>query len=66
MEYFAEIYGDWNDYKEEYNYKKLTICAKYYDYKWEGTQHDALADTKATLYCFNIIKEQYPYCNFTW
>ena len=58
MEDFAEIYGEWNDYYETYKWQKLSTCADYYGYKWDGDAHSSLADTKATLYCFKKIHEK--------
>ena len=34
----------------------LSTCTKYFDYKWEGAAHNTLADAKATLYCYNMMK----------
>ena len=50
MQMFAEIKG------EPEKWHKLTECAEYYGYKWEGAAHDSTADAKATLHCYkNII-----------
>lgn len=55
---FAEIYGEYNKRFGDYKWQKLSKCAAYYHYKWEGRAHDSLADTKATLFCFEeMIKE---------
>ena len=60
MAQFAPIYGQWSDYHDDYKYQKLSRCAKHYGYKWEGEAHDALADTKATLYCYKeMLKRDY-------
>ena len=41
-----------------YRWWKLTECADYYRYDWGTTQaHGALADTLATLYCYQKMKE---------
>ena len=41
-----------------YRWWKLTECAAYYHYDWGMTQaHGALADTLATLYCYQRMKE---------
>ena len=34
----------------------LSTCTKYFDYQWEGAAHNSLADAKATLYCYNMMK----------
>ena len=52
MTCFAEIYGEWNDYFEDYKWQKLTTCARYYKYVWVDEAHNALADCRATLFCY--------------
>ena len=52
---FAEIYGDYNEYYEDYTWKELSTCAAYYGYEFQA--HDSLEDAKATLYCYNKIKK---------
>lgn len=57
MQIFAAIYGDWNDYFGDYQWKSLSTAADYYklnDYK----PHDALTDVKATLYVYEHILEE--------
>lgn len=49
MQMFTEIKG------EPHKWHKLTECAEYYGYKWEGAAHDSTADAKATLYCYKQI-----------
>ena len=34
----------------------LSTCTKHFDYQWEGAAHNSLADAKATLYCYNMMK----------
>lgn len=51
---FAEIYGEYNHYRHDYKWQKLQTCAKYYSYS-EDSWHDALDDSKATLFCFYKI-----------
>lgn len=59
MTVFAEIYGDWDYKRRRYRYPKLTRCANYYGYVNNGAYHDALEDTRATLFCFfEITKER--------
>lgn len=48
MEMFAEVYGEWNDYRQSYRWQKLVTAARYYDLPTEGA-HSALADCKMTL-----------------
>ena len=61
MKLFAPIYGEWNDYYEDYKWQKLTTCALYYGYDWNARgidAHNSLADCYATLYCYNKIMEE--------
>ena len=56
---FAEIYGEWNDYFQDYKWQKLTTCASYYGYNWgDSAAHGALADTLATRFCFYKIWDE--------
>lgn len=66
---FAEIYGEWNEYYQNYKWQKLTKCADYYGYQWEEDAHNSLGDVKATLYCYKKMQENkdlanilYNYC----
>lgn len=57
---FAEVYGEWSDYFQDYKWQKLTTCARYYRYNWDAygdTAHDSLADCRATLYCYRKMHE---------
>jgi len=41
-----------------YRWWKLTECAEYYRYNWGTTEaHGALADTLATLYCYDQMRQ---------
>lgn len=53
---FAEIYGEYSVYHEDYKWQKLTTAAAYYDYDWAEHEeaHNSLGDCFATLLC--IIK----------
>jgi DNA polymerase-3 subunit epsilon len=48
MEAFAEVYGDWNDYRGNYRWQKLTTAASYYHVPTNNA-HSALGDCKMTL-----------------
>lgn len=48
MEAFAEIYGDWNDYRQSYRWQKLDTAARYYKVK-SIEAHSALGDCLTTL-----------------
>lgn len=52
---FAPIYGEWNEFRQDWKWKKLCECAAYYDYQFQA--HDALEDVKATLHCWKKIHE---------
>lgn len=52
---FAEIYGEWNDYFEDYKWQKLTTAARYYGYSFEGQEHNSLADVFATKFVYEKI-----------
>ena len=58
MKDFAEIYGEWSEQYGCNKWQKLTKCAEYYGYDWGAdAAHDSLADCRATLYCYQKIKE---------
>ncbi len=48
MEAFAEIFADWNDYRQSYRWQKLSKAAECYAVK-EGGAHSALGDSLTTL-----------------
>lgn len=52
---FAPIYGDYNKRYGNYKWQSLSTCANYYNYEFNA--HNSLEDTKATLYCYQKIKE---------
>lgn len=67
---FASIYGEWNDYYQQYKWQKLTTCATYFGFDWELTgahAHDSLADCHATLYSYykieNFVDKESIYIN---
>lgn len=49
MELYAQFYGEWNQYHSNYKWQKLNAAVERFGLKFEGTEHDALADAKATL-----------------
>lgn len=53
---FAPIYGDWNEKHGDYKWQSLSTCAAYYGYEFNA--HDSLEDVRATLFCWNKIKEE--------
>lgn len=48
MEAFAEVYGDWNDYRKSYRWQKLVTAANYYGLPTDNA-HSALGDCLMTL-----------------
>lgn len=50
MEAFAEVFGDWNDYRQSYRWKKLSDAAQYYQIADVGPAHSALGDCLTTLF----------------
>ena len=57
MHEFAPIYGEWNDYYETYRWQKLGTAAAYYGYNSCADAHDALADTRMTLFVYRKMNE---------
>ncbi len=55
MQMFAEIKGDWDDTHGCLKWHKLTECAEYCGYKWDGAAHDSLQDARATMFCFKSL-----------
>lgn len=45
---FAEIYGDYNSYRQSYRWKTLNVACNYYKVDNDNA-HSALSDCKATL-----------------
>lgn len=56
MEKFAEVYGEWDEYRQCYRWQKLSTAANYYypKVKWRGKAHGSLADT---LMCRDVWNE---------
>lgn len=48
METFAEIYGEWSDYRQSYRWQKLATAVRYYNVP-ALQAHTALADCQMTL-----------------
>lgn len=59
METFAEIYGDYNEYRNSYRWQKLSTACAYYKIK-SVDAHNALADCLMTLEVCKMmaVKEQ--------
>jgi DNA polymerase III epsilon subunit-like protein len=56
MKVFAQRHGT-RDCFGRYRYSSLKKCASYYGYRIEGA-HDAIADAKATLFCYRKLCEE--------
>jgi hypothetical protein len=48
MDSFSVEYAEWHDYHQSFVWKTLSVAADYVLYDWEGRQHTAIADCKAT------------------
>lgn len=53
---FSEVYGEWNDYFQNFKWQKLGTAANYYGYKFKA--HDSLEDVKATLYVYKCMHKE--------
>ena len=49
------IYDEWNEYFEDYKWQSLTTAALYYNYSFEGQEHNSLADVFATKFVYENI-----------
>lgn len=59
MREFSYLYGEWKEKYGTYRFKSLSFCADHFGYDWNKSQaHDALADARATLFCYTKVKEQ--------
>jgi DNA polymerase III subunit epsilon len=56
MTHFAEVYGDWNDYRGNYRWQKLESAARYYNIPFQGKAHTALGDCMTTLAVCHALK----------
>lgn len=52
---FAKIYDEWNEYFEDYKWQSLITAALYYNYSFEGQEHNSLADVFATKFVYENI-----------
>lgn len=50
MRTFAPIYGEWAEWKHDWKWQRLEICASHYGYRFNA--HNALEDAKATAFCY--------------
>ena len=55
---FAEVYGEWSEYDQDYKWQKLSTAADYYKYDWSShaeNAHNSLADCYATLFVYEKL-----------
>lgn len=52
---FAPIYGEWNYFRNDYYWQKLTTCAFHYNIDFRA--HDSLEDVRATMACMYRVAE---------
>ncbi len=48
MEWFAKVYGKWDNTKQDFKWQKLSVAAKYFDVD-QHNSHNALGDCITTL-----------------
>lgn len=58
MKDYAEEIGDWNDYRNDFKWHKLTAAAAHVGHVWEGQAHRALADCQATRSVWHWLQQQ--------
>jgi inhibitor of KinA sporulation pathway (predicted exonuclease) len=49
MEQYAQFNGEWNEYHGSYRWKKLREAMATFGLSFEGQEHNAVTDCKATL-----------------
>lgn len=58
MKDYANYRGIYDSYHGHNRWFKLSACASHFGYDWgNDTQHDSLSDVKATLFCFNKLRD---------
>ena len=55
IKYFAEYYGEYNEFTGEYRYKSLEYAASHFDYLYES--HDSKEDCLATLHVYEKLMD---------
>lgn len=53
----AEIFQEWNDYRNSYKWQKLAEMGKFLKLEWQGIAHDASADVLMTIDVIHAIAE---------
>lgn len=58
MKDYADYRAIYDAYHKHNRWFKLSSCASHFGYDWgKDTQHDSLSDVKATLFCFQKLRE---------
>ena len=60
MKLFAAFYGQWDDYREDWKWQKLTTAAEHMNVKVEGKAHRSLADCRMTLGILQAMAARVP------
>lgn len=55
---FAEHYGEWDDRRGGFKWKKLAFAAEHVGHVWDGNAHSALADAQATRSVWQWLARQ--------
>lgn len=56
---FAELFGEWDDYRKSYRWKKLNFAASHVGHIWgQDNEHDAISDCRATKSVWEYIKKE--------
>ena len=56
---FAQIYGEYSEYFQDYTWQKLTTCAEYYGVRFNA--HRSAEDVRATLECTKRLLSRLDY-----
>ena len=54
---FAEVYGEWNDYRQNYKWQNLMTAASYVGYQWSASAHRAIEDCRATRAVWRYLSQ---------
>jgi DNA polymerase-3 subunit epsilon len=57
MEMYAQFNGEWNEYHGNYRWKKLREAMATFGLEFEGQEHNAIVDCKATLAVIRTMAE---------
>jgi DNA polymerase-3 subunit epsilon len=57
---FAEVYGEWNPYYEDWRWQRLYVAAAHVGFEWPGSSHRAIHDCAATRAVWRYIGNRRP------